>query len=52
MGAPSPKARQAKQSRLDRYDQMEAEALATKKLDFTEIQIPAGPRLGAKVIVT
>lgn len=48
----SPKARQAKsKARLDRYDQMEAEALATKKLDFTEIQIPAGPRLGAKVIV-
>lgn len=48
----SPKARQAKsKARLDRYDQMEAQALATKKLDFTEIQIPAGPRLGAKVIV-
>ncbi len=48
----SPKARQAKsKARLERYEQMEAEALATKKLDFTEIQIPAGPRLGAKVLV-
>ena len=40
----SPKARQA------RYDQMAAEAAQSKKLDFTEIQIPAGPRLGAEVL--
>ena len=47
----SPKARQAKsRARLERYEQMEAEARASKKLDFTEIQIPVGPRLGAKVI--
>jgi ATP-binding cassette ChvD family protein len=48
----SQKARQAKsKARLERYEQMEAEALASKKLDFTEIQIPPGPRLGQKVIV-
>ncbi|WP_139652380.1 energy-dependent translational throttle protein EttA [Raoultibacter phocaeensis] len=48
----SPKARQAKsKARLDRYEQMEAEARAAKKLDFAEIQIPVGPRLGSKVIV-
>ena len=47
----SPKARQAKsRARLDRYDQMAAEAAQSKKLDFTEIQIPAGPRLGAEVL--
>ncbi|NPD31502.1 energy-dependent translational throttle protein EttA [Eggerthellaceae bacterium zg-1084] len=47
----SPKARQAKsKARLERYEQMAAEAAAGKKLDFTEIQIPVGPRLGAKVI--
>ena len=47
----SPKARQAKnRARLERYEQMEAEARATKKLDFSEIQIPMGPRLGAKVL--
>ena len=47
----SPKARQAKnRARLERYEQMEAEARATKKLDFSEIQIPVGPRLGAKVL--
>ena len=47
----SPKARQAKnRARLDRYEQMEAEARASKKLDFTEIQIPVGPRLGQKVL--
>ena len=46
-----PKARQAKsRARLDRYDQMAAEAAQSKKLDFTEIQIPAGPRLGAEVL--
>ena len=47
----SPKARQAKSRvRLERYDQMAAEAAQSKKLDFTEIQIPAGPRLGAEVL--
>lgn len=38
----SPKARQAKnKARLERYDQMEQEARNNKKLDFSEIQIPA-----------
>ena len=47
----SPKARQAKnKARLERYEQMEAEARQAKKLDFTEIQIPLGPRLGSKVL--
>lgn len=47
----SPKARQAKsKARLERYEQMEAEARAAKKLDFTEIQILVGPRLGSKVL--
>ena len=49
----SPKARQAKnKARLERYEQMAAEAAASsKKTDFTDIQIPAGPRLGSKVLV-
>ena len=47
----SPKARQAKsRARLERYDQMVAEASQSKKVDFTEIHIPAGPRLGANVL--
>ena len=47
----SPKARQAKnKARLERYDQMEAEARQFKKVDFTEIHIPAGPRLGNVVL--
>ena len=47
----SPKARQAKsRARLERYDQMVAEAARSKKVDFTEIHIPAGPRLGANVL--
>ena len=47
----SPKARQAKnKARLERYEQMAAEAAATRRLDFTEIAIPPGPRLGAKVL--
>ena len=47
----SPKARQAKnKARLERYEQMVAEAQAAKKLDFTEIRIPVGPRLGNKVL--
>lgn len=48
----SPKARQAKsKARLERYEQMVAEAAASKKVDFTDIHIPAGPRLGSKVLV-
>lgn len=47
----SPKARQAKnKARLERYEQMENEAQNNKKLDFSEIQIPPGPRLGSKVL--
>jgi ATP-binding cassette ChvD family protein len=47
----SPSARLTKnKARLERYEQMEAQARATKKLDFSQIQIPAGPRLGAKVL--
>ncbi|MEH0827974.1 energy-dependent translational throttle protein EttA, partial [Micromonospora sp. CPCC 205714] len=45
------KARQTKsKARLDRYDEMAAEAEKTRKLDFEEIQIPPGPRLGSTVI--
>ncbi|NHI16937.1 energy-dependent translational throttle protein EttA [Microbacterium excoecariae] len=45
------KGRQAKsKARLARYEEMAAEAERTKKLDFEEIQIPAGPRLGNVVI--
>ncbi len=48
----SPKARQAKsKARLERYEQMVAEASAAKKLDFADITIPVGPRLGSKVLV-
>ena len=47
----SPRARQAKsQARLDRYEQMAAEAAARTKLDFEEIQIPPGLRLGSLVV--
>jgi ATP-binding cassette ChvD family protein len=47
----NPKARQAKsKARLQRYDEMAAEAEKTRKLDFEEIQIPPGPRLGSTVI--
>lgn len=46
-----PKARQAKsRARLERYEQMEAEARAFEKSELTDIRIPVGPRLGAKVI--
>lgn len=46
-----PKARQAKnKARLERYEQMEAEARSAKSVDFTEITIPVGPRLGSKVL--
>ncbi len=45
------KGRQTKsKSRLARYEEMAAEADKHKKLDFEEIQIPAGPRLGSVVI--
>jgi ATP-binding cassette ChvD family protein len=45
------KARQTKsRARLDRYEEMAAEADKTRKLDFEEIQIPPGPRLGSVVI--
>ena len=45
------KGRQAKsKARLSRYEEMAAEAERTRKLDFEEIQIPAGPRLGNVVI--
>ena len=45
------KARQTKsRSRLDRYEEMAIEAEKTRKLDFEEIQIPPGPRLGNIVI--
>jgi ATP-binding cassette ChvD family protein len=47
----SPKARQTKsKARLERYEEMAAEAEKTRKLDFEEIQIPPGPRLGDVVI--
>ncbi len=45
------KGRQAKsKARLARYEEMVAESERTKKLDFEEIQIPAGPRLGQVVL--
>ncbi|GAA1286812.1 MULTISPECIES: energy-dependent translational throttle protein EttA [Brachybacterium] len=45
------KGRQAKsKSRLARYEEMAAEAERTRKLDFEEITIPPGPRLGNQVI--
>ena len=45
------KGRQAKsKARLQRYEEMAAEADRTRKLDFEEIQIPPGPRLGSTVI--
>ena len=48
----SPKARQAKsKARLERYEQMDAEARSMKKADFTDIHIPPGPRLGNKVLI-
>jgi len=47
----SAKGRQAKsKARLARYEEMAAEAERTRKLDFEEIQIPPGPRLGSIVI--
>ena len=45
------KGRQAKsKARLSRYEEMAAEAEKTRKLDFEEIQIPPGPRLGSIVV--
>jgi ATP-binding cassette ChvD family protein len=45
------KGRQTKsKSRLARYEEMATEAEKNRKLDFEEIQIPAGPRLGSVVI--
>ncbi len=47
----SPRARQAKsRSRLQRYEEMATEADQNRKLDFEEIQIPPGPRLGSVVV--
>ena len=47
----SAKGRQTKsRARLQRYEEMAAEADRTRKLDFEEIQIPPGPRLGSVVI--
>jgi ATP-binding cassette ChvD family protein len=47
----SPRARQAKsRARLQRYEEMAAEADKHRKLDFDEIQIPPGPRLGTHVV--
>jgi ATP-binding cassette ChvD family protein len=45
------KGRQTKsRARLERYEEMASEAERTRKLDFDEIQIPPGPRLGSQVI--
>jgi ATP-binding cassette ChvD family protein len=45
------KGRQAKsKARLQRYEEMAAEAEKHRKLDFEEIQIPPGPRLGTVVV--
>ena len=47
----APRARQAKsRARLERYEEMAAEADRHRKLDFEEIQIPPGPRLGGLVV--
>src|SRR6187402_2754569 len=47
----NPKGRQVKsKARLSRYEEMAAEADRTRKLDFEEIQIPPGPRLGSLVL--
>jgi len=47
----NPKARQSKnQARLRRYEELAAEAERSRKLDFEEINIPAGPRLGDVVL--
>ena len=47
----NPRARQAKsRARLERFEELAAEADAQRKLDFEEIQIPPGPRLGSLVV--
>jgi ATP-binding cassette ChvD family protein len=47
----NPKARQAKnRARLSRYEELRAEAERSRKLDFEEINIPPGPRLGSTVL--
>jgi ATP-binding cassette ChvD family protein len=47
----SPKARQTKsKARLAKYEEMATEADKARKLDFEEIQIPPGPRLGSVVL--
>ena len=47
----NPKARQAKnKARLQRYEELATEAERGRKLDFEEIQIPPGPRLGTVVV--
>ncbi len=47
----NPKARQTKsKARLQRYEEMASEAAKHRKLDFEDIQIPPGPRLGSTVI--
>src|SRR6478752_4538958 len=47
----NPKARQAKsKSRLARYEELAAEAERNRKIDTSEINIPAGPRLGDVVL--
>ena len=47
----SPRARQSKsRARLERYEEMAVEADKHRKLDFEEIQIPPGPRLGSQVV--
>jgi len=49
----NPRARQAKsRARLQRYEEMAAQADARRKVDFEEIQIPPGPRLGRQVVET
>ena len=48
----SPKARHAKnRARLERYEQLRHDAEASQKLEFTDIHIPEGPRLGQKVLI-
>ena len=49
----NPKARQAKsRARLQRYEELASEAERARKLDFEEINIPSGPRLGDVVLET
>src|SRR5216683_2128904 len=49
----NPRARQAKsRARLQRYEEMATEADVRRKIDFEEIQIPPGSRLGSQVVET